>query len=235
MRLIVLAGGLGSRLRTAVANVPKALAPVEGLPFLHFQIENWISQGLRQFTFLLHHQAAEIIAFLQSMKGGLLKDCQTDWLVEPVPLDTGGAVANAVKTLSINDDFLMTNADTWLGGGICEMMESYDPAMAVINMSDVSRYGRVYINNCQLVSAFTEKNGESTSGWISAGMYHLSADLFKNWNSQPFSLERELFPVLVKNSLLTAVPLKTNFLDIGVPVDYYRFCRWIAAGRHDPL
>jgi D-glycero-alpha-D-manno-heptose 1-phosphate guanylyltransferase len=100
MKLLVLAGGFGTRLKIAIADVPKALAPVEEMPFLHLQLEHWVSHGLREFTFLLHHQADQIIAFLQAQKGGLLKDSQVEWLIEPVPLDTRGAIAHAFQKLS---------------------------------------------------------------------------------------------------------------------------------------
>jgi D-glycero-alpha-D-manno-heptose 1-phosphate guanylyltransferase len=235
MRLLVLAGGFGTRLKAAIADVPKALAPIGDVPFLQLQLEHWWAQGLREFTFLLHHQADQIIAFLQAQKGGLLKNCQIDWLIEPVPMDTGGALAHAVKTLGLEDDFLMTNADTWLGGGVHEIMQSAAPAMAVLNLADVSRYGQVQFDHARRVTAFAEKNGQCAVGWINAGLCHLNAELFKNWDGQPFSLERDLFAALVQNQRLSAVPLQTDFIDIGVPADYHRFCRWVATGRQDQL
>lgn len=235
MKLLVLAGGFGTRLKTAVANVPKALAPIGDVPFLQLQLEHWLEQGLREFSFLLHHQADQIISFLQAQQVGLLKYCHVDWLIEPFPMDTGGALAHAVKTLDLNDSFLMTNADTWLGGGIREMMQSAEPAMAVIKLADVSRYGQVHFDDDQRVTAFAEKNGQSAGGWINAGLCHLNAELFKHWDGQPFSLERDLLATLVENRLLISVPLQTDFIDIGVPVDYHRFCRWVATGRQDPL
>jgi NDP-sugar pyrophosphorylase family protein len=235
MKLFVLAGGFGTRLKTVITDVPKALAPVGDVPFLQLQLEHWLAQGLREFTFLLHHQADLIIAFLQVHQFGLLKDCQVDWLIEPVPMDTGGAIAHAVKTLDLKDEFLMTNADTWLGGGIFELMQSAAPAMAVVNLADVSRYGQVHFDHAQRVTAFAEKISQSSAGWINAGLCHLDADLFKNWDGQPFSLERELFATLVQNNRLTAAPLQTDFIDIGVPADYHRFCRWVATGRQNPL
>lgn len=235
MRLLVLAGGFGTRLKTAVADIPKALAPVGDVPFLKLQIEHWCAQGLREFTFLLHHQADHIITFLQTQQSGLLKDCQFNWLIEPIPLDTGGAIAHAVKVLDLKGDFLMTNADTWLGGGIPELTQSTAPAMAVVNLADVSRYGQVYFDDDKLVTLFAEKNGQRASGWINAGLCRLNAELFKKWDGQPFSLESELFATLVQNHSLMAVPLQTNFIDIGVPDDYYRFCRWVATGRKASL
>jgi D-glycero-alpha-D-manno-heptose 1-phosphate guanylyltransferase len=235
MKLIVLAGGFGTRLKTAIADVPKALAPIGDVPFLQLQLQHWLAQGLHEFTFLLHHQADQIIAFLQTHQGGLLKNCQVDWLIEPTPMDTGGAIAHAVKVLDLKDNFLMANADTWLGGGIREIMESAAPSMTVVNLPDVSRYGQVKFDHALRVTAFTEKNEICSSGWINAGFCHLDVELFKNWDGKPFSLERDFFTTLVKDFRLTAVPLHTDFIDIGVPADYYRFCRWVGAGGQQPL
>lgn len=230
MRLLVLAGGFGTRLQTAVGNTPKALAPVDGVPFLRLQLEHWLCQGVQEFSFLLHHKADQIISFLQSEKSGLLKGGNVDWLVEPTPMDTGGAVANAVRELNLNGDFLVTNADTWLGTGMVELMCSASPSMAVVNLMDVSRYGQVQFNQNFDVIKFSEKSVTSTPGWINAGIFHLDAALFKDWNGRPFSLERELFVELVQSQRLKAVPLSTDFLDIGVPTDYSRYCRWVADG-----
>jgi NDP-sugar pyrophosphorylase family protein len=235
MRLLVLAGGFGTRLKTAIGDVPKALAPIGNVPFLQFQIEHWLSQGLREFTFLLHHQADQIISFLQSQQSELLKDCQVDFLIEPMPMDTGGAIAHAVKMLDIKYDFLITNADTWLGGGFHEIMQAAAPAIAVVNLADVGRYGQVNFDYSQLVTAFKEKNHLFATGWVNAGLSHLSVGLFENWGGKPFSLERDLFVSLVNDRRLKAVPLTTDFIDIGVPSDYHRFCRWVASGRKDPL
>ena len=61
MKVIILAGGFGTRLKSAVSSVPKPLAPVMGKPFLSFQMENWTSQGITEFIFLLHYEAKKII------------------------------------------------------------------------------------------------------------------------------------------------------------------------------
>jgi D-glycero-alpha-D-manno-heptose 1-phosphate guanylyltransferase len=235
VRLLVLAGGLGTRLKTAVADVPKALAPVGGVPFLQVQIEQWLAQGLHEFTFLLHHQAEQIIAFLKAQQTGPLKNCSVNWVVEPTLMDTGGAIAYAVGELDIKDNFLMTNADTWLGGGIFELLKATSPAMAVVSLPNVSRYGQVYFDQDSRVTAFVEKKGLNQAGWINAGLYHLDSGLFKNWDGSRFSLERTLFAELVQSHSLRAIPLNIDFIDIGVPDDYHRFCRWIEAGRQVPL
>jgi D-glycero-alpha-D-manno-heptose 1-phosphate guanylyltransferase len=231
MKMLVLAGGFGTRLQSVVAEVPKAMAPVGSVPFLYLQIQHWIDQGVRAFVFLLHHQADQIIIFLEAEKSGLLKGCEVQWLIESTPMDTGGAVAYAVKKLNLTGDFLVTNADTWIGAGVKEVAQIVAPSMAVLNLSDASRYGLVKFDDQFLVTQFTEKSEEKGRGWINAGLCHLNVDLFKNWDGQPFSLERACLSALAGRGALKAVALQTDFIDIGIPSDYFRFCQWIAADR----
>ena len=237
MRLLVLAGGFGTRLQSVVSEVPKALAPVGIVPFLHLQIEHWKSQGITSFAFLLHHQADLIIGFLQSeQQSGVLIDCEVRWLIEPTPLYTGGAVAYAVKQLCIKRNFLVTNADTWLGTSIANVAQAEAPAMAVVELCDATRYGHVQFDEQYRVTAFQEKNRSNQgSGWINAGLCQLNAASFKDWDHLPFSLERVTFPAMVARRELKAVALQTDFIDIGVPDDSYRFCRWIKADRKGKL
>ena len=235
MKMFVLAGGFGTRLQSVVAEVPKALAPVGDVPFLYIQIEHWIAQGLNSFVFLLHHQADLIISFLKIEQAGLLKDCEVQWLVEPTPMGTGGAVAYAVEQLDISGDFLVTNADTWLGTGGADLCQVDAPAMAVLELRDAGRYGIVQLDDQNHVTSFHEKSGTNGPGWINAGLCHLNAELFKDWNRMPFSLEQISFPALAASGNLKAVPLITDFIDIGIPDDYFRFCRWINSDRKESM
>jgi NDP-sugar pyrophosphorylase family protein len=227
MKLLVLAGGFGTRLQSIVSDVPKALVPVGNVSFLYLQLEHWIAQGVRSFVFLLHHQADLIIGFLQEKQSGLLKGCEIQWVVEPTPMDTGGAIAYAVEQLHLSGSLLVTNADTWLGTGIQELWQAGSPSMAVVKVADAGRYGNVQFDDVNLITAFKEKSTTAGTGWINAGLCHLYAELFQEWNQEPFSLERISFTMLAAQGKLKAVPLQTNFIDIGVPEDYFRFCRWI--------
>ena len=156
-------------------------------------------------------------------------------LVEPSPMGTGGAVAYAVRELELHGDFLVTNADTWLGAGIRELTVSMAPAMAVVRVDDSSRYGRVQFDDSLRVTAFSEKNTVGGPGWINAGLSRLRADIFHNWDGYQFSLERQTFPDLAQRGELRAIAIKPNFIDIGIPDDYQRFCRWIEAGYKGTL
>jgi D-glycero-alpha-D-manno-heptose 1-phosphate guanylyltransferase len=229
--LIVLAGGFGTRLQSVLDGLPKALAPVHGKPFLYLQIEHWLNQGIDSFVFLLHHHADLIIEFLKCEESKLLKDCKVEYVVEPKPMGTGGAVANAIKQLDIEGDFLLTNADTWLGFGIIAMMRVDAPAILVIKIKDVGRYGEVMFDDNKTVTEFVEKRNNSNIGWINAGISRMNVGYFKGWDGQPFSLEKSTYPQLVEKKVLDAVTLEMDFIDIGIPQDYARFCRWIESEK----
>lgn len=229
--LLVLAGGFGTRLRVAVSEVPKPLAPVHGQPFLSYLIARWREQDVTRFVFLLHHQAQALEDFLESPRQHeMLDGCVVQTVTEAQPLGTGGAVANGVQQAGLTGPFLVANADTWLGTGIHETAAATAPAMAIVHVDSTERYGRVQLDP-GTVSAFQEKQNSAGSGWINAGLYKLDADLFREWDARPFSLERDLLPGVAATGGMHAVPLETTFIDIGLPEDYFRFCRWIETGK----
>jgi D-glycero-alpha-D-manno-heptose 1-phosphate guanylyltransferase len=235
INLLVLAGGFGRRLRSAVSEVPKPLAPVIGQPYLHYQIENWVDQGITQLAFLLHYEADLIEAFLEEQqKQKKFRSCKIRTVKESQPLGTGGAVAFAVQQLGLAGSFLVANADTWLSTGIKKVFDTDMPAMATVWVENSERYGSVQIEENKVV-AFEEKQNSSGPGLINAGLYHLHANLFQGWNGRPFSLERELFPKLANEGRLKFVSLETDFIDIGVPEDYFRLCRWIESEKKGVL
>lgn len=227
--MLVLAGGFGSRLQSFVPEVPKALAPICGKPFLYHQIMNWKAQGIKSFVFLLYHQANLIIDFLEAMKDAVLSDCTVEWVVEPSPMDTGGAILNAIMELDIKDDFLVTNADTWIKADIKELLISKPPSLAVVHKADCSRYGKVLFNEKAKITKFVEKNENAGGGWVNAGLYHLDASLFNKMKNHKFSVERDFFPTLVNQEALSAIELNGEFIDIGVPDDYLYFNAWFAS------
>ena len=164
VKLLVLAGGFGTRLQSVVSDVPKALAPIGDLPFLRLQIEQWISEGINSFIFLLHHQADQIVSFLESHRSDLLKNCDVDWSIEPEPLQSGGAVALAVGNFDLSGELLVVNADTWLGGGIRAVTSAAAPSIAVVRVPSAGRYGTVEFDGNSKVTRFLEKSEGQSGG-----------------------------------------------------------------------
>ena len=235
MRMLVLAGGFGTRLQSVVNAVPKALAPVSDIPFLRYQIDNWVRQGVKSFVFLLHHQAEIAVEFLERERSRSLSGCDVDWVVESVPLGTGGAIANAIRRLRVNNEFLLTNADTWLGSGVEDLVGLSAPAMAVVEARGSSRYDFVEYDAQFRVRRFLEKGSIVRVGWINAGLLMLNAELFGDFDAEAFSLESVAFPRWAREGVLVAKPLYCDFIDIGIPQDYYRFRRWVESGRMNEL
>jgi len=235
--LLILAGGFGTRLQDEVKGAPKALAPIGNNPFLYLQIENWIRQGIRSFVFLLHYKADLIINFLEKERFNLLKESRFYCVTEPIAMGTGGAVAYAIKNLKIKGEFLVINADTWLGGGIHELIDTKSPAILVVKVSDVKRYGSVNWDAGNMVISFTEKKIESKNMWINGGLCKLNDKIFQEIDKRVFSLEEDVFQKCIRHNILQAVPVGYKFIDIGVPKDYHYFCNWIKTKKsldHEP-
>jgi len=236
MQLLVLAGGFGSRLRSVVSDVPKPLAPINGIPFLSLQLDNWTSQGIKEFIFLLHYEASAIIEFLKIWNNlEANQGIEMRFVIEPTLLGTGGSIANAVQTLNLTSNFLVTNADTWIGTGIQELAHASVPAISVVKVSNAARYGTICFDKAYRVTNFTEKIEGENSGWINAGLSVLNPEIFASWDGEEYSLEADYFPSLVEKNYLIAVPLVDNFIDIGIPEDYHRFCKWVVGGRNGSL
>jgi D-glycero-alpha-D-manno-heptose 1-phosphate guanylyltransferase len=234
--ILVLAGGFGSRLKSLVSNVPKPLAPVCGKPFLMYLLENLYALGAREFVFLLHYEADSIKRMIEEvMNNDDLDGVKIISLVEDMPLGTGGSIMNAINVLNIDESFMVVNADTWLGSGFKQLSLSSPNSIAAVSVEDCSRYGALVVIDGK-IERFLEKKSSYGSGLINAGLYHLSPDIFNQIRDDTsFSLETDIFPSVVDRGMLSAIEINTDFIDIGVPEDYLRFCRWIESGKENEL
>lgn len=234
--ILVLAGGFGTRLKSVVSDVPKPLAPVCGRPFIIHLLENMIYQGAREMVILLHYRADLIQAVLSEYIYRSYRDSvKVTFVVEEVPLGTGGSIANAVRSLNICDSFLVINSDTWLGNGLKEINNSMPNSVAAIEVADCSRYGSMILEGVK-IKDFLEKGNISGAGLINAGLYHLKIDLFSNFvDVRNFSLESDVFPMAAEKGILNATKINTDFIDIGIPEDYYRFCNWINTDKKNEI
>ena len=227
MKLIILAGGFGTRLQSVLKGCPKPLADINGQPFIKFLFKDWINNGFNDFIISLHFEAQKIIEFIINEKeNGILKNCNIQYVVEPKPLGTGGAVAYVATKIKLEKSIYITNADTWLNGGYVNMVKSKVNVIGVVKVPNTERYGRVNINEENLIEEFSEKNNSKGTGYINAGFYKLDKNNFENWNGNPFSIEKDLFPKLVNDKKLKCLIMPDKFIDIGVPDDYYTFCEW---------
>jgi NDP-sugar pyrophosphorylase family protein len=222
--IIVLAGGFGTRLQSVLNGLPKPLADINGTPFLFYLIQNWINKGFNQFILSLHYEANQIIDFIESQKEAF-KDCNIRYIIEPKPMGTGGAISYVLNNIQIEDNFFVTNADTWIEHGYSLLNEVEQNVIGIVEVDDIRRFGSVLMDENGFISKFNEKNNIRGKGFINAGIYKLSKSDFENWDGQPYSIEKDLFLKLVEKKNIKAIKINTNFLDIGVPEDYFKFCK----------
>lgn len=221
---VILAGGLGTRLRSVVADLPKCLAPVGSRPFLDIQIHALAAQGVDEVVLSLGHMADKVIEAVGSSLAGIA----VRHVVERELLGTGGAIAHVLDTLGL-DEVLVANGDTWLEGDLGAMLAPLDRAggeafrMAVVQVPDRTRFGGVEFDRAGRVEGFLEK-GQRGAGCINAGLYRLSREALPRERAGAYSLEADILPALVAQGSVRACLVDGAFIDIGVPDDYRRFC-----------
>jgi D-glycero-alpha-D-manno-heptose 1-phosphate guanylyltransferase len=228
MQIVILAGGLGTRLRGAVPDVPKALAPIAGRPFLEYQIRLARRCGFTQLVLCVGAQHELIESALGT---GDRLGVEIVYSCEDQPLGTAGALLNARALL--NDTFIVLNGDTYFDTDLAALPHASSSAsatMALVQVADVARYGSVTLDSDQRVVEFTEK-GHNGPGLINAGVYAFSPQVFDYFPAQyPISLEREVFPELARRRMLIGCPMAGYHLDIGLPESYAQFQQDVQKG-----
>ena len=236
--LMVLAGGFGTRLQSLVSDVPKPLAPVAGRPFIAYLIDHWLAQGVRDFIFLLHHEAHQIESVVRHIStDNVALNARFKVLTEGEPLGTGGAILNAICEYGIDHDFLVANADTWLETGVRDVSERNPCVLAATRVENTNRFGSLSLED-DTVTNFVEKSGAQSTEevYVNSGLYHLTPSIFGDFvRGNRFSLEEDVLPELASTGKLKVVKVKGNFIDIGIPEDYLKFCRWMELGQKDEL
>jgi D-glycero-alpha-D-manno-heptose 1-phosphate guanylyltransferase len=222
--IIILAGGFGTRLKSYLDGKPKPLVNINGKPFLDYILKNLVDNGFNNFIFSLHYKSQLIIEYLNARKHDILINCNVEYYVEDTPLGTGGAVSYIISQANIIDDFYVWNADTWIKDKLFKLRELETNVIALIEVENSDRYGKVQMNSENIITNFVEKGDDLGKGLINAGFYKFSHRIFENIEKISYSLESDLFPILIKNKEIRGFILNTEFIDIGVPVDYLRFC-----------
>ena len=222
--LYVLAGGLGTRLRPAIGNSPKCLAPIGDKTFIEIQLEDWLSCGIRNFCFLLFYKHSLVKKTIESLWRTKGIDAKLSFVIEPRQLGTGGALLHALKVSGEENNFYVINADTWIPKAFVEFSECKTPGIGILKSPEEQRYGNIQINPAtNTICSFSEKKYGEKADFINAGLYHLSRDFFASENKIEFSLETHTFPRKVKEHKLHYLMLSREFHDIGTPESYQSF------------
>ncbi len=221
MEAIVLAGGLGTRLRAVVADLPKPMAPVAGRPFLAILLDQLSEAGFARVVLSVGYRHEAIVDYFGENYRGL----KLKYAVETEPLGTGGAMRLALQQTSAPEVFVI-NGDTFLQLDYAAMLgahrsESAQLTLAAQQVPDTSRYGALDIESGR-IRGFLEKGG-SGPGMINGGTYLLDPALLSNSDLPPaFSFETDLLMPRIGEIAPLAFFTDGLFIDIGVPEDYAR-------------
>jgi len=220
MDTIILAGGLGSRLRSVVADVPKCLAPVCGKPFLHYVLLYLQQQGIRRIILSLGYLHEVVEKWLEQEKYNI----EFEFSIEKTPLGTGGGIKSALSHVS-SENVLILNGDTFYGVDIAMFKASHISNGAVLSMAlkpmeKFDRYGNVILDTNGYIIKFQEKE-YCQQGLINGGCYIMQTKC--DWlNHQPekFSFETNVLEYRALKKEIYGFVDNGYFIDIGIPSDY---------------
>ena len=229
---IILAGGLGTRLRSAVPDLPKPMAPISGRPFLEHLLDYWLNQGVNHFVLSIGYRHEIIVNhFGENYKGAKL-----EYVIEKTPLGTGGGLLLAAEKVSKYEPFLLLNGDTYFAVDLktlCEftLANDTDWCFSLFRTHDEGRYMGMDISpKGQIVSL---KSGAAPSGHLAnGGVYWVNSCALLSERFSPgdkLSLEDDFFVIaMASDKRLMGIEFSGTFIDIGVPDDYQRAAALLA-------
>lgn len=232
MQVVILCGGLGSRLKSISGDVPKPLVDVLGKPFLLHQIDLLVSQGFTRFLLLAGYRGDIFLPVLSS------SHCQIDISIEPDPMGTGGALEFAEHFL--DKQFLLLNGDTYLNIFYQELVDSFEAhsAYGLISAFTQARMNlKTEPNNLRLegehVVAYKKGSTQSDLTHLDAGAGVFCKERLFNYFSSykaPYSLEEDVWPLMIKDRKLMAYRISGKPYDIGTPERYKLFLEHLSRG-----
>ncbi|MBA4321967.1 MAG: D-glycero-D-manno-heptose 1-phosphate guanosyltransferase [Odoribacter sp.] len=218
---VILAGGFGTRLKSVVADVPKPMALINKLPFLTYILEQLHKYGFEKAVLAAGYKY-EVI---ESYFGTSYKNIELVYSVEKEPLGTGGAIAEAARSV-YSDNFFVLNGDTFFEVDFERMEEKFLKGkqglmVALKPKINFNRYGAVVTKGERIIS-FKEKRF-CRKGLINGGIYLVN----KHWLNDRtvgkiFSFEKDILEKLVGKDEITCYISDGYFIDIGIPEDYIK-------------
>lgn len=221
---IILAGGMGTRLRSAVPDLPKPMAPIDGRPFIEHQLDYWIGQGVERFVVSVGYKKEVIMDHL----GSNYRSTPLTYAIEDEPLGTGGGLLLAAQGLS--EPFLVVNGDTFFEVDLAGLLKfhsvhSADWTFSLFRTSEVGRYMGIEVKSDGEIGSLTSGTREQ-SRLANGGVYLVNPSVLANKAFVPgskLSLEADLLPALVAQGYkLFGLEFSGTFIDIGIPQDYFR-------------
>jgi len=228
MKALILAGGFGTRLRPLSCTRPKTLFPIVNKPLLQLIFERLVKNDIGEAILAVNSLTAFQIEQHQVPRYGLRVEYSLD--PKKMPLGTGGPIKNAEKLIGKSEIFLVLNGDILAELSYREILEKHEErgnlvTIALHEVEDPSRFGVAELAEKSRIKKFIEKpaKGKAPTNLINAGVYVLSPKVFQYIpKGKAVSMEREIFPKLVKEGELYGHIFKGLWMDIGKPEEYLR-------------
>ncbi len=220
--VIILAGGLGTRLKPVIADKPKCLAEINQRPFISYLIDSLLNYDFEKFIFSLGHLKDDVIEYINEFYPNL----NAIFSVEEKPLLTGGAIRLALEYVD-SDSVLILNADTYFGVNLDLLYTSHfssnsDITIALKPLNNFDRYGSVKFDDRNRIYSFEEKKFIDF-GYINCGYIYLKKEILKKIKLNiPFSFEKDFIITNINDIKINAFIDNSYFIDIGVPEDYLK-------------
>jgi len=234
--LAFLVGGLGTRLRSVVRDVPKPMALIDGLPFLEHLLRGWIGTDLAPEQLILSVGYKEHV--IKDYFGESFYDIPILYLSEKTPLGTGGAIKGIARATT-TDELIVVNGDTWfLPPASWPRAQRSQKVIEILlkKVGDPDRYGVIELDAASRIKSIETKYN-SGSGLVNGGVYWLNkgliSELAKSSKDCKESFEEDTLPALIRSDSIDVYGYigSNDFLDIGVPEDYQRAASFLAKQR----
>lgn len=219
---VILAGGLGTRLRAVLPDRQKVLADIGGRPLLARLIDFYTAAGAARVVLALGYRSDEVEDFIRRNA----EHSNVIASIEPEPRGTGGALRHALPHLR-SQTVLVANGDSFADVDFARLLDLHrargcSVTLALTYVDDVSRYGRVLFDTSGAVTHFQEKppagaGQPNSAGYINAGVYLIERKVIASLPSdRSLSLERDVFPQWIGRGI-HALAQQVSFIDIGIP------------------
>lgn len=219
--VLILAGGMGTRLKSVVPDLPKPLADINGKPFLWWLLSELSAQGVSEVYLSVGYLHEKIRAFF----GESFKQIKINYIIETEPLGTGGAILKACQSIP-HPRVMIFNGDTFATINTIDYLKFSEnhPAericLAIHHIPDSTRYGTVNVSEKGVLTEFLEK-GSQGEGLINAGVYLLDKSIFDGFDlPEKFSFETDFLAKYCHQLNILVYDGVTDFIDIGIPEDY---------------
>lgn len=236
MKAVIMAGGMGSRLKAITGDRPKPMVPLLGRPLMEHILELLRSQGFDQVCAAVRYRAGDIMAhFGDGSRFGV----EMQYRVEEEPLGTAGAVKNC-RDFYGGEDFLVISGDAACDFRLSRLMEEHKRRGAAVTLalcrhSEPLSYGLAVTDGEGRIRSFVEKPDWSrvVTDLVNTGIYVISPRIMELVpEGREFDFAKDLFPLLLsRGELLLGMPMEGYWCDVGSPLSYYRCCADALEGK----